>query len=167
MAVNRGDLSDVKGVMLGDPLGENTRRVRRNLLAVSAIGIAMGATGLVPTQIPAFGIEFTQSDRSGFLIFVGAIVVYYLFAFAIYGSSDWASWLLAVRRSRIMSGEQQGQDSVAREALRFRMSRTTRWVFILAAPASFVRASFEFLIPIGIAIYSTVALATVDLATAV
>jgi len=84
--------SDHIEILLKDPLSEITRKERRSLLGVSAIGIAMVKTGLVPTKIPAFGIEFSQTNKLSFFIVLAAIVFYFLLAFLVYAIPDFLAW---------------------------------------------------------------------------
>jgi len=80
--------SDHIEILLKDPLSEITRKERRSLLGVSAIGIAMVKIGLVPSKIPAFGIEFSQTNKLSFFIVLAAIVCYFLLAFLVYAIPD-------------------------------------------------------------------------------
>ena len=92
---------------LRDPLSEVTRKERRNLLAVSVIGIVIDKIGLVPTKITALGIEFSQSDKSGLLAVLAVIIFYFLLAFLIYCISDLAAWAAAERESELVKHESE------------------------------------------------------------
>lgn len=81
-----------KEVAVSDPLSEVTRTERKLLLAVSALGILIVKTGLVPSKISALGIEFAQTDQRALLRAIGAIVLYFLFAFLVYAISDLMAW---------------------------------------------------------------------------
>jgi hypothetical protein len=79
-------------IRLRDPLSDVTRTERRNLLGVSAIGIVIAKSALVPSKITALGIEFDPSDQRALLKMLAAIVFYFLLAFVIYAISDLVEW---------------------------------------------------------------------------
>jgi hypothetical protein len=78
--------------LLKDPLSQETRKERRSLLAVSAIGLIIAKAGLVPTRIAALGIEFSQTDRTTLLRSLALITVYFLVAFIFYALADYYSY---------------------------------------------------------------------------
>ena len=63
--------------LLSDLLSDLTRKQRRNLLLVSAIGIAIVHSSLVPTKISALGIEFSQTETSLLLSLIAFVVLYF------------------------------------------------------------------------------------------
>jgi hypothetical protein len=77
-----------------------TRSERKILLGVSALGILIVRTGLVPSKISAPGIEFAQTDQRALLRAVGAFVLYFLGAFLIYAVSDLMAWRYKFHRAR-------------------------------------------------------------------
>jgi hypothetical protein len=81
-------------LLLTNPLTEETRKERRNLLAVSALGIVMMKTGLIPAKISALGIEFSHTDQTSLLRIVAAITGYFLTAFIVYALSDF--WIYRI-----------------------------------------------------------------------
>ena len=82
----------------GDPLSEVTRAERKTLLLVSAIGIVMELTGLVPSKITTFGVEFSEADQDLLLGLFGGVVIYFLVAFLVYAWSDFLAWRAVMRR---------------------------------------------------------------------
>lgn len=50
-------------ILVADPLESVTRRERKTLLGLCAIGIAIVHMELVPTKISALGIEFSKTDQ--------------------------------------------------------------------------------------------------------
>jgi hypothetical protein len=86
---------------LRDPLHETTRKVRRNLLASSVMGLAVVKVGLVPEKISAFGVEFSESNQEALLLFLAGIVFYFLISFLAYLSSEYAAWKLALKSEEI------------------------------------------------------------------
>jgi hypothetical protein len=81
--------------ILGDPLSEVSRKERRALLGVSATGLVVAYTGLVPSEIANLGIRFSPTDRSWLLKLLALIVLYFVVAFVAYASSDIVKWRLA------------------------------------------------------------------------
>ena len=145
-------------IRLEDPLSDVTRKERRSLLAVSAIAIIMAKTGLVPAKISGFGIEFTQADQSTFLFILGVIVMYLFFAFTTYALSDFLAWRIAFNRQRLKL--LRDQQEAAKEESDQTSNRKLIRLAIASRPTSFVRAVFEFLLPIIVAIYSILLLWT-------
>ena len=86
-----------ESLLLVDPLGEETRKERRFLLALSLISIVIVKTGLMPTKISALGVEFTPSDQVTILWVMIFLIVYALGAFVIYGFSDFVKWQASQR----------------------------------------------------------------------
>lgn len=78
--------------ILKDPLSAETRKERRNLLFVSAMGLTMVYTGLVPTKISALGVEFDKTDQDVILRVLAAVIFYFLMAFIFYALSDFWSF---------------------------------------------------------------------------
>jgi hypothetical protein len=86
--------STFQQALLKDPLSSETRKERRILLVVSAVGIVMIKTGLVPTKMAAIGIEFSPADQSIFLNVVAALTIYFFLTFIIYALTDLWSYRL-------------------------------------------------------------------------
>ena len=81
-------MAQVSQVRLRDPLSEVTRKKRRALLWVSALGIVVVKSGLIPSKISALGIEFSPTDQHTLMLALGAAVAYLLLALLLYASSD-------------------------------------------------------------------------------
>lgn len=153
--------SNIEEIHLKDPLSQVTRNERRNLLGASAIGIVIVKTGLIPSKISALGIEFTQTDRRSLLLAIAAIVGYFLLAFLVYASSDLLAWRVSFQKALLDSLLSPSQDTdISEDELRKRMKtigpNLRSFWFEMAKPISFVRAIFEFVVPIligGYAIY--------------
>lgn len=77
---------------LKDPLSDVTRKERVYLLGISAIGITIVFTGLIPTEITALGIKFAEADRRSLLLIFALVVGYFLVAFVSYALSDFLEW---------------------------------------------------------------------------
>jgi hypothetical protein len=162
----------VGDVKLRDPLSEVTRKERKFLLGISIIAITLVKAGIVPTKLSALGVEFGKTDQQSLLWVLGLITLYFLIAFIVYASSDFLAWRLAFRQALRRSlkerwdAELQGDESYKRlreYEQEFRMGIGNRVVFILSGPVSFIRALFEFILPIVIGIYTIILVWTKDL----
>ncbi len=74
-------------------LTDRTLKLRRNFLIVSCVGIIIAKTGLVPTEITALGLKFSEVNQQDFLWLVAGIIAYYLIAFYVHSICDFCSWL--------------------------------------------------------------------------
>src|SRR5205814_4470183 len=88
---------------------------------------------------------------------------YFVVVFVLYATSDFVAWRLAVvealkewaaaQPEGIMTQQQQRKaDIYRRHAARF------RYVSLFAGPVSFLRALFEFLLPVVVGVYATLLL---------
>ena len=157
-------------IAIRDPLSEVTRNERRFLLAVSIIAIALVRTGLVPSKISALGIEFSQTDQKSLLSVLALVTLYFVVAFSLYASSDFIAWRLAFRAAVKDWVAQSKKHEHERALVRDRPDRhplddyyqrflaRSRIVSFFSRPASFLRAVFEFLLPIIVGIYATILL---------
>jgi len=73
-----------RDLVLYDPLTETTRKERRVLLGVSALGIALVKVPLVPTKFSALGLEFAPTNQAVLLTLYSLLVAYFLVGFLIY-----------------------------------------------------------------------------------
>src|SRR5437016_897610 len=73
-------------------LADQTLRERQHLLIVSAIGLAIVKTRLLPTKISSLGVEFSASDQRAMLTMIIALIIYFLLAFCIHSFADYNSW---------------------------------------------------------------------------
>jgi hypothetical protein len=108
---------------LTNPLSQETRKERVYLLAMSAIGITIVFTGLIPTEITTLGIKFAEADRKSLLFIFAFVVGYFLVAFASYALSDYLAWArarrdlaLRMRRSDLKSERANIQQELDRMA---------------------------------------------------
>lgn len=85
---------------LRTPLNEASRKVRRDLLAVSTIALVIVKVGLVPTEIAQLGIKFSPTDQTVLLRLLAGIIVYFLISFTLYSWSELLAWLLTRRSLR-------------------------------------------------------------------
>ncbi len=166
-----------------DPLSEVTRKERRMLLIVSLVGIAITKAGLIPSQIKALGINFASSDQKSLYFLVSAIVIYFIIAFFIYSASDflvlYRSYYEDRRREMIKSEmdkyefEQRGlggftdpemiEMEVDDKLLMSQLRIGKFSIHELTKPTILLRAFFEFILPIGVGIYSAYLLIAISL----
>ena len=83
-----------------DPLSDMTQNQRKDPLAVSGISVAIAGAGLVPPKISAPGIEFSQAEGSTLLLFLAAVISYFLSACLLYAWSDAMAWREEFSQSR-------------------------------------------------------------------
>ncbi|MGD0626390.1 MAG: hypothetical protein ABSB32_16935 [Thermodesulfobacteriota bacterium] len=161
-------------VRLRDPLSEVTRKERRSLLVASIIGIAIAKSGLIPSKISALGIEFGQTDQRSLLMVMAFVTLYFLAAFIFYAASDLIAWRLAIYYSMRQGAEEDIQqrrkengdlrhsvpsekEAVAKEFIK-KIGTQYNIFFSLSRPISFLRAVFEFILPLAVGIYAVVIL---------
>jgi len=148
-------------IRLKDPLSDVTRKERRTLLGVSALGIVMVKTGLVPTKISALGIDFSPTDQKTILQAVAVVVIYFLVAFITYAASDFLAWrhalALSVRESMINKAKEEAEASIrscreitdkVEEVFQREFGREMILSRMGMRPVSTFRALFEFALPI-------------------
>jgi hypothetical protein len=163
--IGKDDFKDaVSGHFVRDPLSEVTRKERRTLLAVSAVGTVMVKANIVPQKISALGIDFGEINKTILLRSIALLAIYFLVAFSLYAVSDFLAWRIAIQHYLLeLSTQDEGEaireafleDTVRKRALY--IDRLEK-LGCLAKPLSFLRASFEFLFPIVFAIYAIVVL---------
>jgi hypothetical protein len=85
-----------RDAMIKDPLSDPTRRVRKNLLGTSLVGLAMVYMNLFPSQISALGISFSTTDQRVLLLLIGSVTSYLLIGFTLYGFADFLRFRLAI-----------------------------------------------------------------------
>ena len=150
----------VTDVPLSDPLSEVTRKERRFLLGASVIGLFVSSSGIVPTKIAALGIELSATDQKSFLVLLSLVIVYFLVAFLIYGFADFLTWrkeyqkLMEQGAKEFLSWDEEDQH--AYDEIHEHIPRAD-WIYKWAKPTAFVRAAFEFFVPIALAIYAIAA----------
>ncbi|MFX1476366.1 MAG: hypothetical protein ACFFCO_12955 [Promethearchaeota archaeon] len=77
---------------LREPITDTTRKIRRELLICSTVGIVIVHAGLVPTRIDALGIELTPSNQAFFRYVIAGVVLYLTATFLIYVTSEIIAW---------------------------------------------------------------------------
>ena len=164
-------------ITISDPLGSLTRKERTYLLGVSLAGIVVATTGVIPSEISNLCIKFDRADRTAFLSVLAAVTVYYLFAFVLYGFTDFLTWTFAFH-SAALEGAQQfvtqarkaeaeidkgivlqlGLDDRAEQVSRGIVKGFPAFRGKTVLPVALVRALFEFFVPVAVGVYAVVAL---------
>jgi hypothetical protein len=162
--VSEHDKTKISEIRLRDPLSNVTRRERRTLLGASALGIVIVKSGLVPTKVTALGIEFSRTDQHALLLSLGAVVGYFVVAFAMYAASDFVAWRVAFHSilgdwRRDVSRESMEVPNDEDRVLQKFVATTHMWQFS-SQIISFLRAVFDFAVPLIIGIYGTILLLT-------
>jgi hypothetical protein len=74
--------------ILRDFLTDPSRKERKALLALSAVGLAIGWGNLVPTDIPGLGVTLEPNDQGSLVLLVTGVIAYFLVSFVIYAWAD-------------------------------------------------------------------------------
>jgi hypothetical protein len=173
---------EVERIRITDPLSDETRKIRKALLGISAASIAIVHMGLLPTKISALGIDFSASDRNALLVVLTLIVGYFLIAFIIYAFADFVAWRLnrsstayeiessdyEKARQSILQGKRELTKEEEEELQMINTSegniwrgayiKDDMWAAKVVPPVSVVRALFDFIVPVPIAIYAIIIL---------
>lgn len=150
---------------LREPLHETTRKVRRNLLAASVVGVVVTDVGLIPEKLSVFGIEFSNSNQQALMTLLAVAIGYFLLSFLIYVKSELFAWkvLLASKdleevKEKIDRAEVVIFGTVGTERIDTQtkfLSKKTQSVFL-------GRLLIEVVIPVLFAIYSCVSLVVTE-----
>lgn len=140
---------------LADPLSRITRAERRNLLIASTVGLLVGATGLVPTEISTFGVKFEALEQIWLVRLALAAVVYFGLAFVLYGAPDvivwWKTYVDYRERVARAGRAWTREDQYEHDEIRSEVAGMD-WPYRWSAPAAFLRIAFEFTVPIVFAL---------------
>lgn len=151
---------------LREPLNETTRKVRRNLMAASVIGIVLTKVGLVPEKISAFGVEFTSSNQQALMTLLAVAIIYFAISFLVYVYSELTAWKIVIASKEIQDLKEASK-STARllhgydEDDKFRDH--IRSVYIRSKPMFYTRLAVELGAPLIFAAYSCVSLINAEI----
>lgn len=140
--------------LVKDPLSEVTRNERKTLLGASAIGIAMVKANIIPQKISALGIDFQEINQNLLLKSVAFVILYFLVAFLIYSTSDFLTWRIAYRKVVEELAKGKGEDAGRNGDYQWELTFQQRVIESSVNPVSTLRALFEFVFPLIIAIYA-------------
>lgn len=163
--------------LLSEPLSELSRKERRILLITSLIGIFVEKAKIIPTKVGALGIEFSTQEQQVIVVLLGSIVVYFLFAFVLYGTNDFLRWqhnFYTIMRDVFLQSKAThrkvesitkgvawniGEIDKLQQAVEDEMEVRAKYPFLdnllkIAGPLSVARVAFDFLFPIVLGIYA-------------
>ncbi|NWO06545.1 MAG: hypothetical protein HLX50_12925 [Alteromonadaceae bacterium] len=151
---------------LREPLVETTRKVRRNLMTASVIGVVLTKVGLVPSKISAFGVEFTSSNQRALMIVLAAAIAYFAVSFMVYVYSELTAWKIVIASKEIEEIKEQSKTESYQlfgvdEDEKFRQH--LRKIYSRSKPTFYIRLGVELLIPIVFAMYSCFSLINVEI----
>ena len=146
---------------LREPLNETTRKVRRNLMAASVIGVVLTKVGLVPSKISAFGVEFTSANQQALMTLLAAAIGYFAISFLVYVYSELTAWQIVLTSKELEDFKEASKNSGARmfgtaEDDKFRDH--IKHIHFKSKPTFYLRLMVELLIPLVFAAYSVVSL---------
>ncbi|WP_166837937.1 hypothetical protein [Rheinheimera pleomorphica] len=152
-------------VTLVDPLSEVSRKERRMLLGLSMLSLFFTHGGALPTKFTALGVELGTGEQRTFLFIIAVGLLYFLSAFFLYSMSDFIVWRKKmteeyIKESRGMIQSYMYDNSPQNQydaEVQFEEEKAWRKYQIwsrLTKPMSLLRAIFEFMLPIIVAIYS-------------
>lgn len=152
-------------VTLVDPLSDVSRKERRMLLGLSMLSLFFTHGGALPTKFTALGVELSTGEQRTFLVIIAIGLFYFLSAFFLYAMSDFIVWRKKITEEYIEEAkamissymyDNSPQDQYDAE-VQSEESKAWRKYEIwarLTKPMSLLRAMFEFLLPIIVAVYS-------------
>ena len=157
---NRRSLGQLHEMNFLDFLSPITRQERKALLAVSALGILISYTGLIPTRISALGVDFEKTDRRALLAMLALTIVYFLLTFCIYAMADFVAWRAAYNRALLdhlrnepaWIPEEESMGNVYQDSINRRLGRWVR----RGRDVSGIRAFWEFGFPILCGVFSII-----------
>ena len=150
---------------LREPLNETTRKVRRNLMAASVIGVVLTKVGLVPSKITAFGVEFTSANQQALMTLLAAAIGYFAISFLVYVYSELTAWQIVLTSKELEEFKEASITSSQGifgndENKKFR--KHIEYIHFKSKPTFYLRLIVELLIPLIFAFYSGVALVNMD-----
>ena len=149
-------------IRLQDPLSDVTRAERKTLLGLSAVGLVIARSGLVPSRISALGIEFDRADQEcssrdagrNNRVFCRGIRRVTRRLTLLPGEYHFGMPFCSSQREY----EAQTDDQRALED-RLRQRLHGQWLVSASRSVSVTRAIFEFVVPFVIAVFAVVSLA--------
>ncbi|MEH0374017.1 hypothetical protein [Vibrio mimicus] len=152
---------------LREPLNETTRKSRRNLLAVSVLGVVTAKVGLVPTKISAFGVEFSSSNLEALMTLLALAIAYFLITFVVYIVSELQAWQLLITSKQLeelkaeAARERSYKDQYYND-LEMDFSKRVQMVYSKTKPIFYIRLLVEVFIPAMLACYSIIVTSKLD-----
>lgn len=151
---------------LREPLNETTRKVRRNLMAASVIGVVLTKVGLVPSKISAFGVEFTSSNQQALMTLLAVAIVYFAVSFIVYVYSELTAWKIVIASKEIEEIKEESK-STSRQLYGYdeddKFRDHLRNVYSRSKATFYTRLGIELMAPIIFAVYSCLSLINVEI----
>ncbi|EKO3524407.1 hypothetical protein SD340_004302 [Vibrio fluvialis] len=155
---------------LREPLNDTTRKARRNLLAVSVIGIITTKVGLVPTKITAFGIEFSAANLEALMTLLALATLYFLLTFVTYVFSELQAWQVLITSQELEKFKERTEVLTFHSSLlstpnyefeeEFRLQAER--IYSKTKPVFYFRLSVELIVPVLISMYAIVSAFRID-----
>jgi len=142
-------------IRVEEVLQEVTKKKRKSLLGFCLILVATIKGGVVPTKIPALGIELTLTNQNSILVLIGLIVAYFLFGFILYSISDYVAWRVKFLSS--VSEYFYEKDEISGDLAQGKIvapGHDDSKIEIYIKPVGNIRLIFDILLPIVIGLYS-------------
>lgn len=158
--------------LLGDFLADNTVKLRRWLLGLTAVSFYMSTAHMVPTKISALGIEFSAVNQQQFLKISGYILMYFLCSFLVCALTDLSRWVHGLMEIRKQYFDGIRQSTLAADSEtepddnKIERARRLREQFIapiediqmfsspLLLALSLLKVALDILFPLSVGVYS-------------
>jgi len=142
-------------ILVDEVLQEVTKKKRKSLLGFCIILVATIKGGIVPSKIPALGIELTSTNQNSLLVLIGLIVAYFLIGFIIYSISDYIAWRVRFLSSVAEYFSEKGEisDDLAQGKI-IAPGHNDSKIGNYIKPVGNIRLIFDILLPIMIGCYS-------------
>lgn len=147
-------------ILVDEVLQEITKKKRKYLLGFSIVLVATIKGGIVPTSIPALGIQLSPVNQESLLILVGFIVAYYLIGFMVYSISDFVAWRVKFISSVAEYFEEKGE--ISADLADGKIEAPGHYdskILNLIKPVGIIKLVFDILLPVIVGTYSIIVLA--------
>jgi hypothetical protein len=124
-------------------------------------GIAIEKVGLVPVEITFLGITLRNEDQNALIIILAIVIAYFFVAFLIYGITDYM--VLRKKHQEYLEAvdahceNMTEEDQFHYDEMQARIGGIS-WIYQCSTHVMYVRAVFEYLLPILVGIYAVVSL---------
>ena len=142
---------------LSNPLSDVTRRERRSLLGLSAIGLAMAWARFLPSEFSAMSFKFDAHDKANLMWLIAGIITYYLIAFIMYLRSDHLRWKIELDRAEENADRQANNiNQGSSDAYDHAEQKRKFDLYAGLCKIGKIRGCFEFYFPIVLAVVTIV-----------
>ena len=152
---------------LREPLNETTRKVRRNLMAASVVGVVLTKVGLIPTKVSAFGVEFSSSNQNALMFLLASAIGYFALSFVVYVYSELTAWQLVFTSKEMeemkLEATHRNRELIEGRSEEDMFRHHVRNLYFRTKPTFYIRLFVELMIPIIFASYSAYSLLSTDI----